>query len=386
MPTLRLAQALIQRPSLTPEDAGCQVLLAERLAVLGFKITHLPYHQTSNLWATYGQGAPIITFAGHTDVVPTGPESQWTHPPFDALVSEGYLYGRGAADMKGALAAMIVATERFLSQYPEFPGTLAFLLTSDEEGPACDGTIKVLAYLKQQGITIDYCILGEPSSEQAVGDRVKIGSRGSLSGHLTLYGRQSHIAYAESAKNPIHHFSPILERLISHPWDKGTEEFPPTSFQCSNVHAGTGAGNVIPGSLHCHFNFRFSPASSIESLKAGITQLLASTTLPYTLSWDYSGPAFVTPKTSPLVQTCVKTLAERGIHTRLSTHGGTSDGRFIAPTGTQVIELGLEDATIHAIDERVSLTSLDTLTEIYYDLLVHLTSHKVPIDNGSFSG
>ncbi|MTI62716.1 succinyl-diaminopimelate desuccinylase [Methylophaga sp.] len=370
--TLALTQELIRRDSVTPEDKGCQILLSDRLAPLGFKAEHMYFEEVENLWLRRGNSGPVIAFAGHTDVVPTGPLDKWTHPPFEAEVVDGMLFGRGAADMKGSIAAMVTACERFVSQHPEHEGSIAFLITSDEEGPAVNGTVRVIETLQSRGENIDWCLVGEPSSTEKVGDIVKNGRRGSLNGRLSVKGKQGHIAYPHLALNPIHLLAPALTELCNIEWDQGNADFPPTSFQVSNLNSGTGATNVIPGTAEMVFNFRFSTEVTHEELQSRVEAVLNKHQLDYELKWELSGKPFRTASGELLeaVQHAVKAVT--GYETTLSTSGGTSDGRFIAPTGTQVIELGPLNATIHQIDECVSVADLDTLSEIYETLLSRL--------------
>lgn len=370
--TVELTQELIRRDSVTPEDKGCQIMLADRLAPLGFNAEHMCFDDVDNLWLRRGNKGPVIAFAGHTDVVPTGPEDQWSYPPFEASIVDGMLYGRGAADMKGSIAAMVTACERFVSQYPEHEGSIAFLITSDEEGPAVNGTVKVIDTLQNRGEKIDWCLVGEPSSTDKVGDIVKNGRRGSLNGALTVKGKQGHIAYPHLAENPIHLLAPALTELTEIEWDRGNEDFPPTSFQVSNLNSGTGATNVIPGTAEVVFNFRYSTEVTHEELQARVEAVLDSHGLQYDLTWALSGKPFRTASGELLeaVQSAIQHVT--GYETTLSTSGGTSDGRFIAPTGTQVIELGPLNATIHQINECVSTKDLDTLSEIYETLLTKL--------------
>jgi len=370
--TLDLAIALIQRASITPKDEGCQLLIAQYLRPLGFEIEHLRYGDVDNLWARRGKSAPLFVFAGHTDVVPTGNLDAWQFPPFSATQHDGFLYGRGSADMKGSIAAMLVAVENFVQHYPQHLGSIGFLITSDEEGPSVDGTVKVVEHLQARQETIDYCLIGEPTSVQQLGDMVKTGRRGSLSGHLTVHGTQGHVAYPHLSDNPIHRFSPILNALCQMEWDQGNEFFPPTTFQISNIHAGTGANNVIPGDLRMDFNFRYSTAVTRDELQTRVIQLFDSHKLRYTLDWENSGQPFLT-EAGNLVQTVQTVITEVcKIDTTLSTSGGTSDGRFIAPTGAQVVEFGPVNATIHKINESVKITDLDTLTTAYFKILEQL--------------
>lgn len=380
--TLALALELIRRPSITPDDAGCQEVLIARLATLGFRIERLRFGEVDNLWARYGDAEPLFAFAGHTDVVPPGPLEQWQSPPFAPEIRDGWLYGRGAADMKGSLAAMITACERFLAIHPQPCGSLALLITSDEEGAAADGTIKVVEWLEARGEKILWCLVGEPSSTDQLGDVIKNGRRGSLNGRLRLRGMQGHIAYPHLAQNPIHAIGAILMVLSDEIWDQGHAFFPPTSFQISNLRSGTGALNVIPGDLEMQFNFRFSPAVTVEQLQER-TRLIIDTALlneevktgqvfQYELEWSLSGPPFFTPPGDLVAATVAAIRAETGLEPELSTSGGTSDGRFIAPTGAQLIELGPLNATIHQINERVAVADLDRLSRIYQGILERL--------------
>jgi succinyl-diaminopimelate desuccinylase len=371
-PVLALTCELIRRRSVTPDDAGCQALLAERLRRLGFQCEALPFGEVSNLWADLGTEGPLFVFAGHTDVVPTGPERQWSSPPFEPTVRDGRLYGRGAADMKASLAAMVVATERFLGTCPRPAGRIGFLITSDEEGPAVHGTRAAMAHLTERGIRFDYCLVGEPSSREALGDTVRVGRRGSLNGRLVVRGVQGHVAYPELADNPIHRLAPALAELAGTRWDDGNAHFPPTSWQASNVAAGTGASNVIPGELALDFNFRFSTEQSAEQLEQRVREILDRHGLRYELTWSLSGEPFLTAR-GALVDAVVAGIgAVTGRTPTLSTGGGTSDGRFIAPTGCQVVELGPCNATIHQVDERVGLDELEPLARIYEQLLQRL--------------
>lgn len=419
--TLALAKALIALPSITPDDRGCQLLIAERLTTLGFTIEHLRFGSVDNLWARIGTAAPLFVFAGHTDVVPTGPITEWDSPPFDPTERAGYLFGRGASDMKSSLAAMVTACERFLNQYPRFEGSIAFLITSDEEGPAKDGTQKVLETLQKRGTIIDYCLVGEPSSEEILGDVIKVGRRGSLSGHLKVFGQQKHIAYATAEDNPIHQSFAALSELASIVWDpedvvsteagtgietessrigsirnsgaKSTEigstenensrnnknaqdmetlGFPTTSFQISNLHAGTHAGNVVPGILDCHFNFRFSPKLTPEIIQERVETILKSHQLRHEILWDLSGLPFLTSD-GKLRQVASEAINELlGIQTEPSSMGGTSDARFIARTGAQVIEFGPSRKTIHGINECVKVDDIEKLSLVYERILQKL--------------
>lgn len=371
-PTQALAEALIARPSVTPDDAGCQALLAERLQALGFVCERLEYGAVSNLWARRPGDGPLLAFAGHTDVVPPGDLADWQSDPFVPSVRDGVLYGRGSADMKGALAAMLVATERFLARCPRPRGSLAWLITSDEEGPARDGTRRVMRTLGERGEQIDWCLVGEPSSSQWAGDTLRHGRRGSLSGTLRVLGVQGHVAYPERALNPVHAFAPVMAALAGMHWDDGDADFPPTSFQISNIRAGTGANNVIPGRLEVEFNFRFGPASSEAGLRAAVEQMLAHAGCRYEIDWHLSGEPFVTRGGALIDAAGAACEAVTGAAPQLDTGGGTSDGRFIAPTGAQVVELGLCNPSIHKIDEHAALTDLEALTAIYEQVLERL--------------
>jgi succinyl-diaminopimelate desuccinylase len=370
--TIELARALIQKQSVTPEDAGCQDLMIARLEALGFSIERLRFGDVDNFWAELGDDGPLFAFAGHTDVVPTGDEQAWTHPPFEANVSGGMLHGRGAADMKGSLAAMITATEAFLDTKPVLTGRIGFLITSDEEGPAVNGTVKVVEWLEQQNKKITWCLVGEPSSTEQVGDVIKNGRRGSLGAELTVKGKQGHVAYPHLAKNPIHLAAPAIAELAAEEWDQGNDFFPATSFQISNMNSGTGATNVIPGSADIVFNFRFSTELTETILRKRTEAILDKHGLDYDLNWKLSGHPFLTAQ-GELVDAAVSAIKScTGLNSELSTAGGTSDGRFIAPTGAQVLELGPINATIHQVDECVSLADLDTLSDIYMSILQQL--------------
>lgn len=371
--TIQLAQQLIQIDSVTPDDKGCQKIIADYLTPLGFTIENMRFGDVDNLWARKGTSSPCLVFAGHTDVVPTGPESEWTYPPFSAHIDGDVMYGRGTADMKSSIACFMAATNRFVSSYPDHKGSIAFLITSDEEGPAIDGTVKVVETLEARNEKFEYCLVGEPSSSTKLGDSIKNGRRGSLSGTLTIKGIQGHIAYPELAENPIHSFAPALEQLIQVQWDHGNEYFPPTSFQVSNINSGTGATNVIPGKAEVLFNFRFSTEHTPESLQESVHAILDHHNLDYDLEWNLSGLPFITPSNGALIK-AVKQASHSvlGYEPKLSTGGGTSDGRFIAPTGAQVIELGPLNATIHKIDEQVSVSDLNKLTDVYYQTLINL--------------
>lgn len=367
--TVELAQALIARRSVTPDDAGCQALLAERLARAGFVIEPMRFGVVDNLWARRGTAAPLFVFAGHTDVVPPGPLADWHSDPFAPVIRDGCLYGRGAADMKSSIAAMVTACERFLQTHADHRGSIAFLLTSDEEGPSVDGTVKVVEALTARGECIDWYLVGEPSSRAVTGDVIKNGRRGSLNGVLRVHGQQGHVAYPQLADNPIHRAAPALAELATVVWDAGNEHFPPTSFQISNIQAGTGAENVIPGELEVVFNLRFSTESTVESLQSRVTEILSRHGLNYALQWRLSGQPFLTPA-GELVEAARSAIrAVTGMDTELSTSGGTSDGRFIAPTGAQVVELGPLNATIHKTNECVTVSELDTLSGIYEKIL-----------------
>jgi succinyl-diaminopimelate desuccinylase len=363
--TLALTCELIRRPSVSPDDQGCLQIIGARLEALGFNVERMPFGPVENIWARRGNSRPLLCFAGHTDVVPTGPREEWHTDPFEPVIKDGILYGRGAADMKSGLAAMITATERFVARYPQHAGTIAFLLTSDEEGPSVDGTRRVMEVLNAREEKIDWCIVGEPTSSEVLGDMVKIGRRGSLSGKLTVHGVQGHVAYPHLAENPVHAVAPALAELASRTWDKGNEFFQPTTFQISNISAGTGAPNVIPGELKARFNIRFSTEQTVERLQQTITEILDRHKVNYTLEWFVSGLPFFTPpgKLSDAVQRAVQEHVGRT--PELSTTGGTSDGRFIAPTGAQVVEVGVVNATIHKVNECVRVADIGTLSKIY---------------------
>lgn len=370
--TLALAQTLIACRSLTPEDGGCQTILIERLQRLGFRIEKMRFGDVDNFWARRGTTAPLICFAGHTDVVPTGPLDQWDSDPFTPQIRENHLFGRGAADMKSSLAAFITAIEAFLSQHPDHPGSIALLITSDEEGVAVNGTVKVVEALKARGELLDYCIVGEPTCTDQLGDTIKNGRRGSLSGNLTIKGIQGHIAYPHLARNPIHLAAPAIAELAQTEWDQGNEYFPPTTWHISNIHAGTGATNVIPGKLNLLFNFRFSTASTVESLKTQVHAILDKHGLDYELQWELSGKPFLTPK-AELANAMRKAIVQTiGLEPQLSTSGGTSDGRFIADICKQVVEFGPRNATIHKLNENVAVADLEPLSQIYRLTLQYL--------------
>ena len=370
--TLRLTENLIARNSVTPNDAGCQQVMGERLATVGFQIETLRYGNVDNFWAKRGSGTPVLCFAGHTDVVPTGPLEDWLSNPFEPVIRDGILYGRGAADMKSGLAAMITACEEFVGTNPKHNGAIAFLITSDEEGPSVDGTKKVVETLMARGERIDYCVVGEPSSEQAIGDTVKIGRRGSFSARLTVHGVQGHVAYPQLAENPVHTLAPALAELTSRVWDEGNAHFQPTTFQVSNLNAGTGAPNVIPGELKARFNLRYSPVQTLDGLKDTVEGILKKYKVRYTLEWYLSGEPFYTPpgQLSDAVVSAVKRVT--GNAPKLSTGGGTSDGRFIAPMGAEVIELGVINSTIHKVNECVRVEDIDVLHRLYLGVLKQL--------------
>ena len=373
-PTLALARRIIARPSVTPDDAGCCDLLAERLRILGFSIEFINRNGVTNLWARRGTAKPLFVFAGHTDVVPTGPLDKWTSPPFAPEIRDGMLYGRGAADMKSSLAAMLTATEDFVAAHPQHPGSLAFLLTSDEEGDAVDGTTIVVEALKARGETLDFCIIGEPTSVDTLGDMIKNGRRGSLSGRLTVKGIQCHIAYPHLGRNPIHEAAPALAELGDTEWDQGNEYFPPTTWQISNIHGGTGATNVVPGSVEIKFNFRFSTASTPENLQQRLTAILDRHELDYEIAWTLGARPFLTGR-GPLAEAASTAIREIcGIDTELSTTGGTSDGRFIAEICAQLLEIGPVNTTSHKIDECVDLAALPQLSALYTRILEQLLS------------
>ena len=375
--TLTLAMALIAQPSVTPDDHGCQPLLISRLTAMGFQIETLRFGETDNFYAVYGQHGPLICFAGHTDVVPAGDESSWTSPPFVPTQRNGYLYGRGAADMKSSIAAFVTACERLLAVQPDLPIRLAFLITSDEEGDGFDGTKRVVETLQNRGEHIDYCIVGEPTAVTKVGDMIKNGRRGSLSGTLVIHGKQGHVAYPHLASNPVHLAATALAELVNTHWDDGNSYFPPTGFQISNIHAGTGAGNVIPADMTVQFNFRFSTESTAESLQQRVEAILDQHELNYDLQWSLSGEPFLTTagKLTDAAQAAIQSVC--GISTELSTTGGTSDGRFIKAIATELIELGPVNATIHQIDECVNVTDIAQLSAIYEKIIKILAQSQV---------
>src|SRR5262245_4626568 len=366
---LDLAKELIGRKSITPEDGGCQEVLAKRLSAAGFKCEPMKFGAVTNLWARRGSGHPVVCFAGHTDVVPTGPLSEWHSDPFVPTIRDGRLYGRGAADMKSSIAAFVVATEAFIQERPKHAGAIAFLPTSDEEGPAVDGTVRVVEALKKRGETVDYCIVGEPTSVDALGDMVKNGRRGSLSGKLTVRGVQGHVAYPHLARNPVHELAPALAELAATQWDKGNESFPPTTWQISNIHAGTGAANVIPGSAEVDFNFRFSTESTDASLKQRLESILKKNQLDYSIDWTLGAKPFLS-KNGRLAQTVLEVgKRHTGQRGELSTTGGTSDARFIIEICPEVLELGPVNASIHKLNENIELGALKLLPQIYLDTL-----------------
>jgi succinyl-diaminopimelate desuccinylase len=367
--TLELTKDLIARRSVTPDDAGCQALIAGRLTAAGFRCEDIRCGDVSNLWARRGSVAPVLCFAGHTDVVPPGPLEQWQSPPFLPTIRDGRLYGRGAADMKSSIASFVTATEAFVRERPGHSGSIAFLITSDEEGPSVDGTARVVDRLKQLGESIDYCVVGEPSSVEALGDSIKNGRRGSLSGRLTVRGVQGHIAYPHLARNPIHQVAPALAEVVAMQWDEGDEYFPPTSWQISNIHGGTGVNNVIPASIEVDFNFRFGTKSSVQSLKQRLENILRRYELDYDVRWSLSGLPFIT-RSGRLVDVVRRAIFEHtGRKAELSTAGGTSDGRFIAQICPEIVELGPVNASIHQLNENIDLAALEQLPRIYLDVL-----------------
>ncbi len=369
---IETTKILVSKPSITPNDAGCQDFIQSELSACGFENETMVFADTTNLWARKGQQSPLFCFAGHTDVVPTGPVDEWLFDPFTPTEHNGFLYGRGTADMKASLAAMLVATRRFVNDYPQHKGSIAFLITSDEEGPFVNGTTKVIDTLEARNEKIDYCIVGEPSSTIRTGDVIKNGRRGSLTANLTIKGVQGHVAYPHLVDNPIHSLGPILSELTQIQWDQGNEYFPATSMQVSNIQGGTGASNVVPGSVSLVFNFRYSTQVSAEILQQRVYELLAKHKAKYEIDWILNGLPFLTTQ-GQLVAACQQAIKKVcGISTELSTAGGTSDGRFIAPTGAQVIELGPENATIHQVNERVNIENVKQLTTLYYQIMVNL--------------
>lgn len=370
--TLILLKELIRRESVTPFDAGCQDLLAQRLSTLGFIDERMNFADTQNLWLRRGQNPPLFVFLGHTDVVPTGPISNWNTPPFEPTIRDGKLYGRGAADMKGGIAAFITALERFVSQHPQHKGSIAVMLTSDEEGIATHGVVKMVDVLEQRGDKIDWCLVGEPSSDQKIGDVIRVGRRGSLCAKLTVFGIQGHVAYPELAENPIHRFAPALKALTEESWDQGNAFFPPTRLQVSNINSGTGAENIIPGQLDVQFNLRFCTELDESTIKARTQGILDKHGLKYDLQWRLSGNPFLTTQGQLIDATHAAIKSVCGFDTVDDTGGGTSDGRFIAPTGAQVIELGPLNASIHKVNEHIGLEELGTLSQIYEQILVNL--------------
>ncbi len=370
--TLDLTVDLMGRASVTPADEGCQAVMMARLATAGFTVEKLTYGNVENFWARRGSAGPVLCFAGHTDVVPTGPLEEWRTKPFEPTVREGVLYGRGAADMKSGLAAMVTAAEEFVAGHPRHHGTIAFLITSDEEGPSVDGTKRVVETLQGRGERIDWCIVGEPSSESVLGDTIKIGRRGSLSGRLTVHGVQGHIAYPHLAVNPIHTVAPALAELTSRQWDQGNEHFQPTTFQVSNLNSGTGAPNVIPGELKARFNLRYSPVQTLDQLKQTVDGILRKHQVNFTLEWYVSGEPFYTPQGALSDAVCEAVAAIAGQRPKLSTGGGTSDGRFIAALGAQIVELGVINASIHKVNEQVRTADIDDLHRMYVGVLERL--------------
>lgn len=371
-PTIQLACDLIAQPSVTPEDANCQEMMIARLEKIGFKAERLRFGEVDNFWAVRGTDGPLLAYAGHTDVVPTGPVAQWENPPFNPIVKDDILHGRGAADMKGSLAAMITACESFVAEHPDHSGRIAFLITSDEEGPAANGTVKVIEWLEARNEKMTWCLVGEPSSTHKVGDIIKNGRRGSLGAELTVKGKQGHVAYPHLAQNPIHLVAPAIAQLNSEVWDNGNDHFPATTFQVSNFNSGTGATNVIPGQAHIVFNFRFSTEVTEQQLRERAETILNAHNFDYDLTWKLSGNPFLTAE-GKLVEAAAGAIKHvTGYETQLSTSGGTSDGRFIAPTGAQVVELGPLNATIHQVNEHVCASDLDKLSLIYHNMMERL--------------
>lgn len=374
--TLELTKALIRCRSITPDDAGCMELVVDRLQPLGFTVEFLDFGSTRNLYMRHGTEAPVLGFVGHTDVVPTGPEDRWSSPPFEPTIRDGLLYGRGAADMKSGVAAMVTALARFVSDHPDHPGSLALLLTSDEEGAATDGIVKVIEVLEARQERMTWCVIGEPSSFRQLGDTLRIGRRGSLNGTLKVHGVQGHVAYPEKALNPIHALAPALSEMLDETWDQGNEFFPPTRLQVSNLNAGTGAENVIPGPLEMKFNFRFSTATTEADLKARVSDLLERHEVPHTLEWKLSGQPFLTRGTELLAATQSALNTVLGIEARPDTGGGTSDGRFIAPTGAEILELGPLNGTIHKLDECIPVADIEPLSVLYETIMGNLLVQK----------
>jgi len=364
-PAVTLLAELVKRPSVTPQDAGCQALIARRLESAGFTCEHLPFGDVSNLWARFGTDRPLLCFAGHTDVVPPGSLDQWHTPPFEAVIRDGFLYGRGAADMKAGLAAMVVAAERFTAANPAFPGSLGFLITSDEEGPATNGTRKVLQTLTERGEQIDWCVIGEPSSESALGDILRIGRRGSLNGRLRVKGQQGHVAYPALANNPIQRFAPALAEMCETVWDHGNDHFPPTSLQVVEIASGVGAINVTPAELRASLNFRYSTEWKHSGLQDALSGLLDRHGLDYEIDWELSGEPFLTSPGKLIDAATQAVIQECDLRPGLSTSGGTSDGRFISPAGAEVIELGPVNASIHKVNERVRISDVPRLASLY---------------------
>lgn len=371
-PVVKLAQTLIQCSSVTPHDAGCQTIIGKRLKIAGFECESMRFEKVDNLWARIGQQAPLMVFAGHTDVVPAGPEDTWDSPPFHPEVREGHLYGRGATDMKGALAAMVVAAESFLKAHPHFNGSIGFLITSDEEGPSIHGTQKVMETLKKRGEKINYCLIGEPSSDKIIGDQVRVGRRGSLHGKVIVHGVQGHVAHPHLAKNPIHLSMQVLHELAHTTWDNGNKDFPPTTFQITNINSGTGAGNVIPGHLEAMFNFRYSTAVTVDNLRERTEHFLRKHGLNFKIDWNVGAEPFLTNhgKLITAIQQAVRDVA--GQRVRLSTGGGTSDGRFITPTGAEVVELGTLHSSAHQVNENVPIEDLNKLVLFYEKILENI--------------
>lgn len=370
--TLALTLDLLARASLTPVDAGCQDVIATRLERIGFRVEKLRYGNVDNLWAMRGNGSPVLCFAGHTDVVPTGPLEEWQSDPFKPEIRDGLLYGRGAADMKSGIAAMVTATEAYIAGGGGQNGAIAFLITSDEEGPSVDGTKRVVETLRARGQRIDWCVVGEPSSERETGDTLKIGRRGSLSGRLTVHGVQGHIAYPQTAENPVHTLAPALAELTARSWDQGNEHFQPTTFQVSNLNAGTGAPNIIPGELKARFNLRFAPVQTVEGLKSTVEEILNRHRVRYTLEWYLSGEPFYTRPARLVAEVSAAVKSVSGREPALSTVGGTSDGRFIATTGAEVVELGVPNASIHKVNEHVRIADIDTMHAMFVQALKNL--------------